>query len=65
VHQAARRCGAQFSTLIDLIGIDYQGYHGWEGARYAVVYNLLSIHHNFRVRIRCFCANEDFPRRTR
>ncbi len=50
-----------FSTLIDLIGIDYQGYHGWEGQRYAVVYNLLSIHHNFRVRIRCFCANEDFP----
>jgi NADH-quinone oxidoreductase subunit C len=50
-----------FSTLIDLLGIDYQGYAGWEGGRYAVVYNLLSIHHNFRVRVRCFCADEDFP----
>jgi len=53
--------GLMFSTLIDLIGIDYQGYHRWEGPRYAVVYNLLSIHHNFRVRIRSFCANEDLP----
>jgi NADH-quinone oxidoreductase subunit C len=50
-----------FTTLIDLLGIDYQGYAGWEGARYAVVYNLLSIQHNWRVRVRCFCADEDFP----
>ena len=50
-----------FTTLIDLIGIDYQGYAGWEGPRYAVVYNLLSIQHNFRVRLRTFCADEDFP----
>ncbi len=51
----------QFTILLDLIGIDYQGYHGWEGARYAVVYNLLSIEHNTRVRLRVFCASEDFP----
>ena len=50
-----------FTTLIDLLGIDYQGYAGWEGARYAVVYNLLSIQHNWRVRIRCFAADPEFP----
>jgi len=51
-----------FSTLIDIIGIDYQG-HGdtWDGPRYAVVYNLLSITHNWRVRVRVFCADDDFP----
>ena len=50
-----------FTLLLDLIGIDYQGYAGWEGPRYAVVYNLLSITHNWRVRVRAFCADEDFP----
>jgi NADH-quinone oxidoreductase subunit C len=51
-----------FTTMLDLIGIDYQGYaENWEGARYAVVYNLLSIEHNWRVRIRVFCPNDDFP----
>jgi NADH-quinone oxidoreductase subunit C len=50
-----------FTTMLDLIGIDYQGYAGWEGPRYAVVYNLLSISHNSRVRVRTFCADEDFP----
>ncbi len=50
-----------FTLLLDLIGIDYQGYAGWEGPRYAVVYNLLSIVHNWRVRVRAFAASEDFP----
>ncbi|MGZ5032391.1 MAG: NADH-quinone oxidoreductase subunit C [Usitatibacter sp.] len=51
-----------FSTLVDIIGIDYQGYgDAWEGPRYAVVYNLLSLTHNWRVRVRVFCADDDFP----
>jgi NADH-quinone oxidoreductase subunit C len=50
-----------FSELIDLIGVDYQGYGGWEGPRFAVVYVLLSIKHNWRARLRIFCAEEDFP----
>jgi len=51
-----------FTILIDLIGLDYQGYEGaWEGPRFAVVYNLLSIGHNMRVRVRAFCADDDFP----
>ena len=51
-----------FGTLIDVLGVDYQGYgNGWEGPRYAVVYNLLSVEHNWRVRLRVFAANDDFP----
>jgi NADH-quinone oxidoreductase subunit C len=51
-----------FSILVDLLGIDYQG-HATEGQgpRYAVVYNLLSISHNRRVRVRVFCPADDFP----
>ena len=51
-----------FSTLLDVIGIDYSGYaNTWEGKRYAVVYNLLSVRHNTRVRVRVFCADDAFP----
>jgi NADH-quinone oxidoreductase subunit C len=51
-----------FTELLDLIGIDYQGYgEDWDGRRYAVVYNLLSIHHNSRLRVRVFCSDDDFP----
>ena len=51
-----------FTELLDLIGIDYQGWGDrWEGARYAVVYNLISIKHNARVRVRVFCENDEFP----
>ena len=52
----------QFTTLIDLVGIDYEGFGGgWDGPRFAVNYNLLSIAHNARVRVRVFCPNDDFP----
>ena len=52
----------RFSTLIDLIGVDYQGFdNAWDGPRFAVVYNLLSIEHNQRIRVRAFCPNDDFP----
>jgi NADH-quinone oxidoreductase subunit C len=50
-----------FTELLDVVGIDYQGYLGWEGRRFAVVYNLLSITHNRRVRLRVFCADDEFP----
>jgi NADH-quinone oxidoreductase subunit C len=51
-----------FSQLLDLIGVDYEGYGGgWDGPRYAVVYNMLSIEHNWRVRMRVFSADDDFP----
>ena len=51
-----------FSQLIDVCGVDYADYGGnWEGARYAAVYQLLSIRHNWRVRVRVFCRDDDFP----
>jgi NADH-quinone oxidoreductase subunit C len=52
-----------FSQLIDLAGVDYAGWGNgaWSGKRYAVTSHLLSINHNFRVRLRTFCANDDFP----
>ena len=51
-----------FSTLLDLLGIDYQGYgDAWQGPRFAVVYNLLSMRHNSRVRVRVCCPDDAFP----
>ena len=51
-----------FTILVDVVGIDYQGYgNAWEGPRYAVAYNLLSIRHNARVRLRVFCPDDGFP----
>jgi NADH-quinone oxidoreductase subunit C len=50
-----------FTTLVDLIGVDFEGHARWEGPRFAVVYNLLSIEHNMRVRVRVFAPDEDFP----
>jgi NADH-quinone oxidoreductase subunit C len=52
----------RFTIMVDLVGVDYRGYgNSWDGARYAVVYNLLSIEHNTRVRLRVFCPDDDFP----
>jgi len=50
-----------FSQLLDVIGVDYQGFEGWQGRRYTAVYNLLSISHNWRLRVRVFCPDDDFP----
>jgi len=54
--------GLGFSMMIDLAGVDYRGFaDGWDGPRYAVVYHLLSLVRNWRVRVRVFCTDEDFP----
>jgi NADH-quinone oxidoreductase subunit C len=52
-----------FQELIDLCGVDYSDYGNgtWDGPRFAVVYHLLSISNNWRVRLRAFCADDDFP----
>ena len=52
-----------FEQLIDLCGMDYRDYGDgvWEGHRFAVVYHLLSLHHNVRLRVRAFCVDDDFP----
>lgn len=55
--------GLRFEQLIDLCGMDYSAYGDgvWEGKRYAVVYHLLSISKNRRVRVRAFATQDDFP----
>ncbi len=55
--------GLRFEQLIDLCGMDYSAYRegAWEGQRYAVVYHLLSISKNRRVRVRAFATEDDFP----
>ena len=52
-----------FAQLIDLCGVDYASYGevGCEGPRYAVVLHLLSITHNWRLRVRAFCPDDDLP----
>ena len=52
-----------FKQLIDLCGIDYLEYGGGAGGgpRYAVVYHLLSLDHNRRLRLRVR-LDEDYPR---
>ncbi len=53
----------KFEQLVDLCGIDYSQYGEgtWEGRRYAVVYHLLSVSLNQRVRLKVFAADDDFP----
>jgi NADH-quinone oxidoreductase subunit C len=52
----------RFEQLIDLCGVDYQDYGegAWNGPRFAVVCHLLSLTHNWRVRLKAFAENEDF-----
>ena len=52
-----------FDTLIDLCGVDYLGYGegGYEGPRFAAVIHLLSTTRNWRLRLRSFCADDEFP----
>ncbi len=53
----------QFEECLDLAGLDYSTYGegAWDGARYAAVTHLLSIKHNWRLRVRVFCPDDDFP----
>ena len=53
----------RFEELIDLCGVDYSGFREgrWEGRRFAVVSHLLSLGHNWRLRLRVFASQDDFP----
>jgi NADH-quinone oxidoreductase subunit C len=52
-----------FEQLIDLCGVDYSAYadRPWEGRRFAVVLHLLSVSNNWRLRLRTFCPDDEFP----
>jgi len=53
----------RFEELIDLCGVDYSGFGEgrWKGRRFAVVSHLLSLAHNWRLRLRVFAPDDDFP----
>lgn len=55
--------GLKFEQLIDLCGVDYSDYKEgqWQGRRYAVVYHLLSVELNHRVRVKAFVEDDEFP----
>ena len=53
----------RFEQLMDLTGVDYASYgdRPREGPRFAVVLHLLSLTHNWRLRVRAFCPDDQFP----
>ncbi len=57
------RAELDFSQLIDLCGVDYSDFAGARqfANRFAVVYHLLSVEHNRRLRVRAYCEEDDFP----
>jgi len=56
-----------FEQLLDLCGMDYSSYKDGapsgftDGPRYAVVSHLLSLTHNWRLRLRVFAVSDDMP----
>jgi NADH-quinone oxidoreductase subunit C len=54
----------RFEQLIDLCGVDYSTYgdSAWPRERFAVALQLLSIEHNWRLRLRAFCPDDAQPR---
>ncbi len=57
----------KFEQMCDLCGVDYSKYgyedsvgRAWSGARYAVVYHLLSVSLNHRLRVKTF-LDDEFP----
>ena len=57
------RAELRFESLLDVCGVDYSTYGdgAWEGRRYAAVYHLLSLANNWRIRVRTFAQDDDFP----
>jgi NADH-quinone oxidoreductase subunit C len=53
----------RFEELIDLCGLDFSTYGdgAYDGPRFAVVSHLLSMKHNWRVRVRVFAPDDDMP----
>ncbi|HSC87211.1 MAG TPA: NADH-quinone oxidoreductase subunit C [Polyangiaceae bacterium] len=53
----------KFEQLIDLCGLDYSSYKDqpWEGPRFCVASHLLSVTHNWRLRLKVFAPEDDLP----
>jgi NADH-quinone oxidoreductase subunit C len=52
-----------FEQCIDLCGMDMSSWKDrpWEGPRYVVVSQLLSVAKNWRLRLKVFCPDDDLP----
>jgi NADH-quinone oxidoreductase subunit C len=52
-----------FEEMVDLCGVDYSTYGdgAWSGRRFAAVSHLLSIVNNWRLRVRVFAEDDEFP----
>lgn len=63
MHLLREHADLSFEELVDLCGVDYSAYGdgAWDGLRFAVVSHLLSIKHNWRLRVRVFAADDDMP----
>jgi len=65
------RPGLRFEQLIDVCGVDYGsfGKAAWDGEpsvsgarpRFAIVYHLLSLSNNWRLRVRAFADDDEMP----
>ena len=65
------RTEMRFEQLIDVCGVDYGSFgkaawdgapsEGGGGARFAAVYHLLSLTHNWRLRVRAFAVDDELP----
>ncbi len=53
----------RFEQLVDLCGVDYSSWKDepHEGPRFCVVSHLLSLTHNWRLRLRVWCPDDDLP----
>jgi NADH-quinone oxidoreductase subunit C len=52
-----------FEQLMDISGLDYSKYGNqpWAGRRFAVAVHLLSVSGNYRLRLKVFADDDDFP----
>ena len=53
----------RFEQLMDLCGIDYSDYRNqpWDGPRFCVASHLLSVTHNWRLRLKVFAPEDEMP----
>jgi len=52
----------EFEQCVDMCGMDYSEYgEDYQGDRFAVVYSLLSITKNWRIRVRAFIKDAEMP----
>ena len=62
-HTLRDHADLKFEQNIDLCGVDYSSYKDqpWDSQRFCVVSHLLSVSHNWRVRLKVFCPDDDVP----